>query len=56
MNTKHTTKDAFNLGFKDGLNTGEEKNPFEDGELFRAYVSGYAQGVTEYYHQAHSED
>jgi len=43
-----TTDDAFNLGFKDGLNTGEEKNPFEDGQLFRAYRNGYESGVNEY--------
>lgn len=48
--------DAFNLGFKDGLNTGEEKNPFEDSRLFWAYRSGYDSGVTEYCYQAHPED
>ena len=44
------------MGFKDGLNTGEEKNPFEDSELFLAYRSGYDLGVKEYCYQAHSED
>ena len=47
---------AYNLGFKDGLNTGEEKNPFEDGELKRAYIDGYTSGVTEYCHAEHPED
>ena len=46
-----TIDDAFNLGFKDGLNTGEEKNPFEDGKLFRAYRNGYESGVNEYCHR-----
>ena len=51
-----SNKFAFNMGFKDGLNTGEENNPFEDSELFWAYRSGYDSGVAEYCHQAHPED
>lgn len=52
MNTLKTkTISAYNLGFKDGLNTGEEKNPFEDGELYIAYRNGYDSGVTEYCNQ-----
>ena len=51
-----TTISAYESGFKDGLNTGEENNPFEDGELYRAYRDGYSSGVTEYCHAAHPED
>jgi len=51
-----TTITAYKSGFRAGFNTGEENNPFEDGELYRAYRDGYSSGVTEYCHTAHPED
>ena len=51
-----TTISAYESGFKDGLNTGEENNPFEDGELYNAYRDGYSSGVTEYCRTAHPKD
>lgn len=48
---KHEVNDAFNLGFKDGLNAGEENNPFEDEQLSMAYLHGYESGVNEYCHR-----
>tara|TARA_E500000318_G_C3379236_1_gene141561 strand:+ start:328 stop:510 length:183 start_codon:yes stop_codon:yes gene_type:complete len=57
MNTLETnTKAAYESGFKDGFNTGEENNPFEDGELYRAYRDGYSSGVTEYCFLAHPKE
>ena len=50
------TTSAYELGFKDGLNTGEKNNPFEDGELYRAYRDGFYAGVTEYCFLAHPEE
>ena len=44
---------AYDAGFKDGLNTGEENSPFEDGDLKRAYRDGYSNGVTEYCEKNH---
>jgi hypothetical protein len=44
---------AYDAGFKDGLNTGEENSLFEDGDLKRAYRDGYTNGVREYCEKNH---